>query len=292
MLPDITGADRKPQFGRIHFAVVLAVLFVLVTAVFYWLPNKPAMGYGSDWLYSLRPATLAVWAGQSPYELTLPLPVSNPPWTFLLLTPIALLPADWGASLIFTLYIFSMGCLAYRMQMKPIGLAAFLMSAVVYSGAANGQINFISALGILMPAPLGLLFVLTKPQVGLAVALFWGVEAFRTGGMRKLLLTFAPVTLALLLSFAVYGFWPLHALQFQAFAWNTSLFPWSLVPAAALFYWALKRRDIRFALPVSPMLSPYLAFHSWFIALLPVTDSRIMVLAAVLSWVLELTVVR
>lgn len=267
---------------------MLAVLFVLITAVYYKVLTKPTLNYSYDWLFAFRPATLAMLSGQSPYEIPLTLPVSNPPWTFLLLTPLALLPPALGASILFTLYLYSMGYCAYRMKMKAIVLAAFLLSIIVLGGACNGQVDFLSALGLFLPAPIGLLLVLTKPQVGIAVALYWGVEAFRTGGIRRLALTFAPVTAAFLLSFMIYGFWPLHSLTFDNFPWNTSLFPWSIVPGVALFCWSIKRGDIKLALPVSPMLSPYVALHSWYIALLPVTDSRIMVAAAILSWILKL----
>lgn len=266
---------------------MLAVLFIVVSVMYYnVLPFAPS-GFSCDWLDSYRPAIRAMFSGQSPYAIRPQFPISNPPWVFLLLSPIALLPPNLGSSVIFTAYLFGMGYAAYKMKAKPVGLAAFLLSFAVISGAVNGQIDFLVVLGLFLPPQLGLFLVLAKPQVGIAVALFWAVAAYRSGGLRQLMQVFFPVSAAFLLSFGLYGFWPLGAIRFGSAPWNVSLFPWSILPGLALMFLAIRKQNVKLALPVSPMLSPYLAPHSWALALLSIVDGKWIVLASLASWLLR-----
>lgn len=281
------AGGKKAQFTSTHFAIVLAVLFIVVAVTYYnVLPFAPT-GFSCDWLDSYRPATRAMFSGQSPYGIRPEFPITNPPWVFLLLSPIAMLPPKVGSSVIFTAYLFAMGFAAYKMKAKPAGLAAFLLSFVVISGAVNGQIDFLVVLGLFLPPRWGLFLVLTKPQVGIAVAIYWAVEAVRTGGLRQLIQVFFPVSVAFLLSFGLYGFWPLGVMRFGTAPWNVSLFPWSILPGLALMFLAIRRQNSKLALPVSPMLSPYLAPHSLALALLSIVDSKWIMLASLASWLLR-----
>ena len=58
----------------------------------------------------------------------------------------------------------------------------------------------------------------------------WLVEAWRAGSLRQVVRVFAPVTLVLLVSLAVFGLWPLNMLKATEFTtyWNASLWPYSI----------------------------------------------------------------
>ena len=276
----------KVTFSSTHFAIVLAALFVIVTIAYYRALQIRPDGFSYDWLHSYRPAIEAMFSGQTPYGLRA-LPVSNPPWVFLLLSPLALLPPQVGASIMFTAYLFGMGYIAHRMHAKPAAMVAFVLSFVVIGGAVNNQIDFLVGLGLFLPPQWGLFLVLAKPQAGIAVALFWCIEAYRVGGFRQVIRVVAPVSAALMLSFVIYGFWPLQVLQYPAAPWNASLFPWSVLPGLALMWLAVKKNNIKYAYPVSPMLAPYTALHSWFIAMLPLIETKYIILVSLLTWVLK-----
>ena len=47
---------------------------------------------------------------------------------------------------------------------------------------------------IKLPTPIGLIFAVTKPQVGIGIAIYWFIHIFKTKGFWAVAKTFAPVT--------------------------------------------------------------------------------------------------
>ena len=125
-----------------------------------------------------------------------------------------------------------------------------------------------------LPPQIGLFLVLAKPQVGLPIALFWLVEAWREGGWRQVVRVFAPVAVAFGLTVVLFGFWFRMWTDQPEQWWNASLFPYSVPVGLYLVYRALKTRDLRWALPAGPCLSPYVLFHSWSVAVLAVVHNQ------------------
>ena len=128
-----------------------------------------------------------------------------------------------------------------------------------------------------------------KPQMGSILALFWLVEAWRVGGLRQVVRVFAPVTLFLLLTLAVFGLWPLNMLKATQFTtyWNASLWPYSIPVGLVLTVAAIRRREPRYSMAASPCLSPHVLFHSWSGALITLVTSPPEMIAAVVGlWIL------
>lgn len=104
--------------------------------------------------------------------------------------------------------------------------------------------NLGAVLGYIMPPQLGLFFIAIKPQVGIGVAVFWLVEAWRKGGWRSGLKAFWPFTAVLVLSMLLDLDWPLRFGQ-QAGLQSASLWPMSipvslaLLAAAVVGFWIL-----------------------------------------------------
>jgi len=136
-------------------------------------------------------------------------------------------------------------------------------------------------LGFVLPPQLGLFFVAVKPQTGFAVAIFWFIDVWRTRGWRKTFETFAPVTAALLLSFLLFGLWPFgfRGVLGIAESFNASLWPWSIPVGLALVAAAIFKREIKYAMPASPCLSPYVLFHSWSSALIALSANDVAMIA-------------
>lgn len=82
-----------------------------------------------------------------------------------------------------------------------VGRAAFLLLSLAGFGYAAFKLG-----AKLLPA--GAFLVVVDPQIGSMVALFCLVESWRKGGWREVLRVFWPVSLALLLSFALFGLRP------------------------------------------------------------------------------------
>jgi hypothetical protein len=138
-----------------------------------------------------------------------------------------------------------------------------------------------------MPPQIGLLFIAMKPQIGVAIVIFWLVDSWRTGGYRQTIKVFWPLTLATILSLLLYGLWPLRARVEVDLWWNASLWPISLPVGLALLVASLRKRDISYAMGASPCFSPYILFHSWIIAVYAIVRSTRETIAAVIGlWIL------
>jgi hypothetical protein len=104
---------RLNSFQTLRFAVgVFLVLMAYV--IFSHLP----VTY-TDWFRFFRPASLSL---SDPYEVD---GILNPPWTFVILYPLALLPGAWGAG---ALALLSAGAVVMYAQ-APGKILAIILSA-------------------------------------------------------------------------------------------------------------------------------------------------------------------
>jgi hypothetical protein len=278
-------------FNRRNLAALLLialVLIILIAAIAYLVPP------GADWQYGFRPAVYAILNGHSPYNLKCFVDPAcesagffNAPWALLPLIPLALLPVRIGYAVLIIVSLASFGWVAYRLGAKPLTIGLLLVSPPVVHGVLVGNLDWLVALGFVMPPQIGLFFIIIKPQMGAAVALFWLIEAWRLGGWRRVLRTFWPATLALLISVLIFGLWPLHFERMTTQWWNASLWPLTIPVGLALLVSAIRKRKIEYAMGASPCLSPYLMMHSWVAALLALSGSLPEMAAAVAGfWIL------
>ena len=234
-----------------------------------------------DWIWAFRPATLALLAGQSPY-LIMSEKFYNAPWALIPLIPIALLPDMLGCMVIILVSVFAFGFSAYRFKARPVAMIAFVLSPFVMRCIWNGNIDWLPLLGLTLPPWLGLFFIATKPQTCGLVAIYWLIEAWKSGTVIR---TFAPVVVATLLSFVLYGPWPLRA---AGAVQTNQLWPMSIVASVVLFVVAYARKDIVYSAAASPFLSPYAWTHSFSVVLLPLLRYQwVMVTVTVVLWIIE-----
>jgi hypothetical protein len=248
--------------------------------------NLASLLYAIDWHNTWRPAALLLLSGRSPYDCKW---FFGPPWAIFPLLPLALLPETIGRLILLLLCFILFALAALRLGAGRLSLIIFLLSPVVLHSLSTGNLDALVLFGAVLPPWLGLFFVSVKPQMGLPLALFWAVEAWRVGGYRRVVGTFAPVSLALSLSFALYGLWPLRATSLAGSNWNASLWPWSIPIGLALLARSLKRRrpsprltcacgpsagspGERPALAAGPFISPYVSFQSYSACLLALVD--------------------
>ena len=238
---------------------------------------------------TFRPASLAIVQGYSPYNTALTeAPYAGAPWGLLPLIPLALLPEQIGRSFLFAISLAAFGYSAYRLGAKPVAMLAFLISPPILHCLLNANLDWMPLLGYIMPPQFGLFFLSIKPQMGSVVAVFWLIEAWRQGGWRRVLWIFGPFTLALLLSLALYGFWPLNILKASTYTtwWNASLWPASIPVGLVLALAAIRRNKVNYAMAASPCLSPHVLLHSWSAALVSIVSLTPETIAAVVGlWV-------
>jgi hypothetical protein len=244
--------DRRSILIGVSLALAAVALTAGLTLV---LPHQT----GVDWYESFRPAADELLHGRDPYTQL----YRNPPWTLLPILPLALLPPDAGRAAFVVMGLAGFVWFGYRMGAQPLILAAFLVSPPVLHSLVNANNDWMALLGFVLPPQIGLFFVLIKPQIGAAVALYWLVESWRTGRAREVIRVYWPVSLAFGLSFLIFGWWPRKFAGATDLWWNASLFPASIPVGLALIVASLRRRKVEYAMAASPCLSPYVLLHAW-----------------------------
>lgn len=240
---------------------------------------------GLDWIV-IQPAVRMFFDGQNPYLFGENFAkVYEPFWTYLFLAPFALAPFWVGRVLLFIVSILTFGYTAYRLGANRWQFVLFMTSASVIGCLNNGNLDWLVTAGLWMPPQIGLFFVLIKPQVGFAVALYWMYSIWRESGWRETLRVFAPVTVAYLLSFWMYGFWMAQLDGMNANPENMSAFPYSVPIGLLLVYISIRDRDKNLSSFSSPLLAPYASQFSYSVSLLSLFNRpALFLLAWILLW--------
>jgi hypothetical protein len=138
-------------------------------------------------------------------------------------------------------------------------------------------------LGVVLPPWLGLFFIAVKPQTCGLVAIYWLYEAWKAGTIIK---TFTPVTIATLVSFGAFGFWPMQVTQF---GWINPLWPGSILLSVAMLFLSIHRKDKTQAAAASTLMSPYVRIASYSSLLLPLMRYQWFMVAVVIAlWLVRM----
>ena len=260
--------QARPTFSKNTLIAGILSIFIVLGFTFFLPPSE-------DWSNLYRPAAAEWIAGRNPYAIER---FTNAPWSLLPMVPLLILPEALGRAVLAFSGLIALSWVVRKFGASLLGLSFFLLSPPVVSLMLDGNIDWLVAIGFILPPQIGLFFIAIKPQIGIAVAVFWFIQAWQSSGLRGVVKVFAPVTIALIASFILYGLWPMKYLL--AFSWggNTSLWPMSLPIGLALLVTAIRKQNISYAIAASPCFSPYLLTHSWIgplIALAPLTPELI-----------------
>jgi hypothetical protein len=185
--------------------------------------------------------------------------------------------------------LISLSYIAFRLGAKPLAIMFLLISPPVMHGALNGNIDWLAAIGFILPPQIGLFFISIKPQLGIAVIIFWLFKAWNKNGWREVIRIFGPFTLCLVISFLIFGFWILRFDRVVNEWWDASLWPQSIPIGLALLVAAIRKGKLEFAMGASPCLAPHVLLHSWVGALLAIVSSLPELIAAVCGlWILAI----
>jgi hypothetical protein len=190
--------------------------------------------------------------------------VFNPPWTFWLLWPLRLLPV-YQVGILRLLILLSLAALILQRGGGKWEMLALATSMPFLYLVANGNIDWLAGLAFLVKdSGLALPLLLIKPQVGIFAALAW----LQKSGWRILL----PTAGLLLLSLAIYGWWPAQALAniqgmengvgLTRAEWNASIFPWGVPLGLWLIWLAWQKGDEFYGVSATLLLSPYYGHYT------------------------------
>ncbi len=255
------------------------ILGICVFALAYYLGKTQK--FSNDWDNCFRPGAQYLITGKNPNDLE---NCHWVPWSLLPLVTIAFLPADVGRAI-----LASVAVVTYFLVAKKMGaslLVAALMVAnplYLFHNILNPNIDWLVAIGYVLPPQIGLFFSLTKPQLGIGLIVYWLVEAYREGGMRRIISTFLPVTLLFLATTIIYGpyFFQYGKLLDDPPGWNLSFWPYSILVGLPLLVWSVVKRQSQGAILGGPFFSPYMGYYSWPIAFLGLLPRHQMIALAI-----------
>ena len=256
------------------------ILALLVAATFPLLST--GLPVGDDWACCFRPAALKLLRGQSPYSVT---GFYNAPWALLPFIPIALLPFQWSRIVFFLISLAGFTYIIRKLTPHPMSVLLFLTSAPVVYCFYGGNLDWISMLSFIMPAPFAVMFAAIKPQIGAGILIYWLSESWRQGGPRLVILNFLPGAFLFISSFIFYGLWPLNFSELNGASWYVSLFP-NLIPIGILLLgWAIAKREPRPAMSAGLFFSPYFSLRSIFPLLVPLLEHpKLLAVAWLITW--------
>lgn len=256
----------------------IPLLLLIIWAAAIYLPP------GVDWHDIYRPTTHLILKGISPYEEK---GFHNPPWTLIPLIPIALLPENYGRAVFFIVSIMSLIFVAQRLGARPLAIVFLLLSPPVWHGLLNGNVDWMAAIGFILPPQIGLFFISIKPQMGITVGIFWLADIWINHGIKETVKVFWPFTLVLVISFITFGLWPISFNRVLGLWWNASLWPLSIPIGLGLLVAAIRKRNMNYAMAASPCFAPYILLHSYVGVLLAIVHSLPELIAAVVGlWIL------
>ncbi len=259
------------------FLTILGLILYLVPWIVIFGRFLDLSAFGTD-VRLLYPAGQAVLKLQDPY-LAAP-GFYSPPWMLLLITPLSLLPLQVGY-ILWTI----LGMAAYWLAFRRLGmdwLSSFLLlfSPLAVGNLIFGNFDWLILLGSTLPPVLGIWFLALKPQLGIVLAGLWSWLAIKRG-WRALLVFGLPIAVVTLASF-VLGY---HLPRADQMSWSADVWPWGIPIGGLLAYFASRRQDPLLALAAAPFLSPYVVWHSWIVALLPLHRRRWTLLIGIFaSW--------
>jgi hypothetical protein len=266
--------------------VMIGCSFVLMVSYVYFAPRIFSM-MGEDWFTTYMRAARGLLQGRNPYVVE-PTFV-NPVWILYILAPVAALPEHVSLYLLFGFTMLSYFFFGLKAGARPVALTAFFLAPPVIYSLRQLNIDVFILLGFLMPAPIGLFFVLLKPQIGMGIVVYWLVEAWQLGGLRKVILTFAPVTLALGLTTLKYGAWfTMHDTSYLINAkWNYSIWPYGIVVGLVMLGYGIFKKKKLLSASSSVFLTPYVAMYSWLVGVVGFFENDLaMVIGVACLWIL------
>lgn len=236
----------------------VAVLGLVVA--FYWVrAGGEALGsrvLGVDYLYFFEPALHA----KNPYAVA---GFYNPFWIFAPLWVVEFfgeykMPVWLVLNLCGFVYTF------VKLKLPLWSILPFLIFSGAFMAMYVGNVEGLVALGLVVPAPLGIVLLMMKPQIGMAVTAYYVLEALIYSGWRKAALILVPVLVLFAVSFGVYGAWFLKSVEVIRGGYNTIFyFPVGVPMGIALIVAGVARRNVGYALMAIPFTTPYMIFHTW-----------------------------
>lgn len=269
----------------IFCTAILIVAFVLSRVFEYFLPYA-----FTDW------KSVFYQAGQHPFSIyhsgSWQHAYNNPPWLAWVIAPFSLFSVTTGLALWITLSILVTVWGLMRQSARLFTVCLVLCSPGFFRLVAHGQIDAFIYFGFVLlqeqslkRQQLGLLIMAIKPQI-----LGFGAVVYLVYSPNKWKIIM-PTAVLTLLSFLIYGFWPLHIVQNSRWVldefFNISLWPYGIPIGIVLLGISFWKRNVHLGALSTLFLTPYFATHSLFpytAVLMPMLNKKGQLILFVFLW--------
>jgi hypothetical protein len=238
--------------------IALAVLLMLV--MFYQLETGTNLMrddvFGVDYVDFFRPAMHA----DDPYAVP---GFYNPFWIFALV-----MVSEWFGAYRLAIWVTANLCafvyVCIRLKMPWWAVVPFLALSGAFMSVYLGNVEGLVALGLVLPSPIGIVLLMIKPQIGMAVTAHYVLSAWIYRGWKAAAIILVPALVLFSASFILYGDWFLNSLEVVGRGYNTiNFFPLGLPVGIALIVAGVARRNVGYALMAIPFTAPYMIMHTW-----------------------------
>jgi len=254
---------------KVLIIIGLALSFLALTSIIYFLyPVR------SHWSEIFRPAALEIIQFKNPYSIE---KFFNPPWALIPIIPFAILPEKIGNALYASISLFGFAYAAYKMGARWYVLLIFMILPQTLYNGIQVNVDWLVAIGFTLPPQIGLFFILLKPQIGIFLALYWFIEAWKKDKIKMVSRTFGPVSIAFLLSFLLFGFYFEKGSFLLGYEGRT-LLPMSIPFGLLLFITAFRLKQSGYSITCFPLLTPYFQPYSLPLAALGIIRYPILVI--------------
>ncbi|HTP11805.1 MAG TPA: hypothetical protein VMP08_26305 [Anaerolineae bacterium] len=247
--------DRKISLG---FLIVAGILLYLVLVLYVASALWPI----GDWNYHLRGAMSEAAINGNLHKYDFPY-FNYPPWILPILAPLTVIPNPWGTALMLWVGLVVIGAVTLKLGKKVWKIGLVMLSPPFLMMMFYGGFDWLPLAGLLLPPMWGFLLLSVKPQVAISASLTWFQQAPNWRERFKIVL---PTLVVAAIALVVWPGWPTWMLSNSSLtsAWfNFSVFPWGLIPAAALTVYAWRKKSQAAALAIVPLCSPYMSANAW-----------------------------
>ena len=254
--------EQKNTLQLISLIIICLILFFFSAFLISELVN-----YGVDFNIYYESATL-FWQGENPYNRG---GYFNPPWLMFLMLPfLAFQPKYafglWTAISFVSIILAAKRMGIFRQRLWWLSIFSLIMSPPVFLCLLWGNIDLFLVYFCTVNNPISLFFLALKPHIYWPVILFRLVSWWRIGKRKTAFLTAVSLAIAYLISFAFYGFYILKGTSTITREFNTSLWPYGVLPGLLLLiptYFSKRKNKLNTAMATGPLTSPQVTNNAW-----------------------------
>lgn len=262
----IQREERKTVLQLFLLSVLCLILFFFSG----FLVSK-FVNYGIDFSIYYESASL-FWQGKNPYNHPA---YFNPPWLVFSMLPFLAFPPEYAFGL-WTVISFVAIILAvkrmgiFRQRLWWLSIFSLIMSPPVFLCLLWGNIDLFLVYFCTVNNPVSLFFLALKPHIYWPVILFRLVSWWIIGKRKTAFFTGASLIASYLISFAFYGFYLLKGTGTITREFNTSLWPYGILPGLLLLiltYFSKRKNKLNTAMATGPLTSPQVTNNAWTVLL-------------------------